>query len=69
LNTKLEKHRFDNVQEIRNNFNKIVYEVADGIFSNVVLFRLRDAIDKVIRKNSVAFERVEDVLTKFLLLG
>ena len=43
--------------------------VGSKLLSSMILFRLTDAVDKVIKKNSVVLEKVEDVSIKFSLLS
>ena len=43
--------------------------VGSKLLSNMILFRLGDAVDKVIREGQCGFKKVEDVSTKFSLLG
>ena len=41
--------------------------VGSKLLSNLILFRLRDAVDKVLREEQSGWEKVEDV-AKFSLL-
>ena len=43
--------------------------VDSKLLSSMILFRLRNAVDKILRENSTVLEKVKDVSTKFSLLG
>ena len=57
-----------NKSERRNYRGISLVSVGSKLLSNIVLFRLRDAVDKVLREDSAVSEKVEDVSTKFSLL-
>ena len=43
--------------------------VGSKLLSNMILFRLRHAVDKVLREEQCGFRKVEDVSTMFSLLS
>ena len=43
--------------------------VGSKFLSIIILFRQRDAIDKLLNKNSVVLKKVEEISTEFSLLG
>ena len=63
LNKKGDKSEFCNYQGIS------LVSMGSKLIRNMILFRLKDAVDTVLTEESVALEKVEDVLTKFSLLG
>ena len=50
------------------NYNYRV-SVDSKLPSYKILFRLRDAVDKVLREGKCGLKKVEDISTKFSLLG
>jgi len=54
--------------ECRNYRGIILVSVGSKLLSNIILFRLRDAVDKVLREEQYSFKKVEDV-SKFSLLS
>ena len=55
--------------ECRNYRGISLLSMGSKLLSNMILFRLKDAVDKVLREEQCALEKVEDVSTKFSLLG
>ena len=54
--------------ECRNYRGISLVSVGSKILSIVLLLRLRNAVDKILREDSAILEEVEDVSTKFSLL-